>query len=291
MGEAELIPPSVPPTPSPATRSRRKHPLWVQILVGLAMVPLLGYIGLTGKTIWGEWNSLSRDQVRVRESAVVGYLEINPDISYAASPDDWFHDEGNDSVLWAGWKNGKNHWFRFDRGDVDVRQLSMPMGRDVIRAVDFPVYEQDGGDRWERVPPEAPVIGFEHERGSTAYPIRVLEKVQVVNEQVGDRPVLLVLTPGVMTVTIYEATLDGRRITLGHGGYFRGYRPVLYDRGTQSLWSEGKDGMVAVAGPRKGTTLKRIASPAVVAWSDWREKHPEGRLLVGADRSKGLPAD
>jgi hypothetical protein len=289
MGEPDVDPPSIPVIPNPSPSRRR--PLWVRALAFVAMIPLLGFIGLMGRTIWGEWKSLRQDQVDMRSSAIVGYLDINPEVSYAATPNDWFHDEGDDSLLWAGWKDKKNHWFRIGRGELDVRQLSLPMGRDVIRAIDEPIYEHDGGTCWERVPPEAPVVGFERDGSAVAYPMKVLDKVMLVNDRLGDRPVLVAYSPYEHTVAIFEATVDGRRVTLGHGGYFERTRPILYDRGTNSLWSEREGGMVAVAGRRKGTSLKMIAKLDVVPWSDWRDSHPDGRLVVGADRSKGMPSD
>jgi Protein of unknown function (DUF3179) len=289
MGEPEVDPPSAPAALN-ATPSQGR-PVWVRGLACLAMIPLLGFIGLTGSTLWGEWNSLRQDQVDMRSSAVVGYVDINPEVSYAASPDDWFHDEGEESLLWAGWKHQENHWFRFGRGDIDVHQLTLPIGRDAIRAIDCPIYEQDGGPRWERIPPEAPVVGFEQDGSAVAYPIKLLSKVLVVNDQLGPHPVLIAYSPANDAVAIFEGSLDGRRVTLGHGGYFRGSRPILYDRGTQSLWNEGEGGMVALAGRRKGTSLKLIAKLDVVTWSDWSGRHPGGRLVIGADRSKGIPAD
>ena len=288
MEQADVDPSSVPAASIPG----RGLPLWVRGLAFLAMVGLVGYIGHAGRAIWAEWSSLREDQVGERDSAVVGYIGINPEVSLASKPNGWSHDEGDQSLLWAGWKDGEHHWFRYGRGDLDTEQLSMPIGRDTIRAVDYPLYERDGGPRWGRVPVEAPVVGFEHDGQAIAYPMRVLDKVMVVNDQVGDRPLLVIFQPKDSIVSAYEATFEGRRVTLGHGGYFfPGYRAILYDRGTESLWSEGEGGMVALAGRRKGASLKRIARLNVVAWGDWRDKHPDGRLLVGADRSKAPPGD
>jgi hypothetical protein len=286
MGEPEFDPPSASPPPSTV----RGRPRWVQGMACVAIIPLLGFIGQTGQTLWDEWGSLRQDQISERESAIVGYLDINPKPSYAAKPDDWFHDEGDDSLLWAGWKKTEHRWFRFGRGEIDVRSLSMPIGQDAIRAIDYPIYEQDGGPRWGRVPPNAPVVGFGEDSAATAYPIKVLDKVQVVNGQLDDRPVLVAYSPN-GSISIFEATLEGRRVTMGHSGYFMRKGPVLYDRRTQSLWVEGEGGLLALAGRRKGVLLKRVAQLDVVPWSEWRFGHPEGRLLIGADRSKASPAD
>jgi Protein of unknown function (DUF3179) len=287
MAEADLDRPSVPDVPIP-TRGRSP---WVRGMACVAILPLLGFIGQTGKTLWGEWKSLREDQASERGSAVVGYVSINPNPSFAEPPPDWFHDEGDASVLWSGWREGKNHWYRFGQGEIDPRRISMPLGKDVIQAIDYPLLEQEGGRCWSRIPPEAFVAGFDHRGTATAYPLKVLDKVEVVNDQYGDHPVLVVCTPVDYRVSAFETTLDGYRLTMGHSGYFFGRSPILYDRGTESLWSEKDGAMVAVAGRRKGATLKRIAQLPMVAWSDWKSEHPKGKLLIGADRSRPKPVD
>ncbi len=119
----------------------------------------------------------------------------------------------------------------------------------------------------------------------------MLDKVEVLNEQYGDRPVLITLTPVEDSVSAFDATVEGHRITMGHAGYFIGHHPVLYDRGTESLWTERDGAMVAIAGRRKGMTLKRIAKLDTTSWGDWTSQHPESRLLIGADRSQAKPID
>jgi hypothetical protein len=287
MAQGDVDPPIVPHVP---IRTRGRSP-WVQGMACLAMVPLLGFIGQTGNTLWGEWKSLRSARLSERASVVVGYVNINPNPSFAARPADWSHDEGDEAVLWAGWKDGKNRWFRVGRGEIADGLLSMPFGRDVIQAIDVPIYERAGGTCWGRIPDEAPVAGFEGGAANIVYPIKVLDKVELINDQIGDRAVLIVFTPVEETASAFDATFEGRRLTMGHAGYFIGHHPVLYDRGTESLWTERDGSIVAIAGRRKGTTLKRIARLDTVSWSSWRDKHPDSRLVIGADRSLARPVD
>lgn len=287
MAEADLDGASVPHIPLPT----RRRPLWAQGMACVAILPLLGFIGQTGKSVWDEWLMLRQEQVAERGSAIVGYVNINPRPSFARRPPDWIHDEGDASLLWSGWRDGENHWYRIGQGDIDPRRLSMPISKDSIQAIDSPLFEQEGGERWAKVPDEAPVAGFDHRGGSTAYPLRVLDKVEIVNDQFGDHPVLVVCTPVEYSTSIFEATVDGHRVTMGHSGYFLGHAPVLYDQATESLWSEQDGAMVAVGGRRKGTSLKRIAQISMVPWSDWKARHPGGKLLIGADRSQPKPVD
>ncbi len=156
MADGDVTPPSVPHVPIPT----RGHSPWARGLACVAMVPLLGFIGQTGNTLWGEWKSLRSARLSERASAVIGYVNINPNPSYAASPDNWFHDEGDEAVLWAGWKDERNQWFRFGRGEIEMSLLSMPIGRDVIQAIDHPLYERAGGNAGAGFPRRPPSSGW-----------------------------------------------------------------------------------------------------------------------------------
>src|SRR5205823_3535972 len=134
----------------------------------------------------------------------------------ARMPTDWFHDEGESTLLWGGWRNGTGHlWFRVARGDVDRERISQPMGRDVIRAIDHPVVEQGGGRLWSRIPDEAPVVGFRIAGVDTVYPLLVLNKVLVVNDVVGEQPSLVLNSPHGLTLSpgtsVYDPVVEGRR--------------------------------------------------------------------------------
>ena len=74
-------------------------------------------------------------------------------------------------------------------------------------------------------------------------------------------------------------------MTLAPTGYFQDGKPVLFDRGTESLWVEMHDGLTAMAGKHYRKRLMRVAIPPPVTWSTWVSQNPESRLLVGADRS------
>ena len=286
MPEADLDQPDVPHVSIP---TRDRSPWWVKGMACVAILPLLGFIGQSGRTLWDEWGSLREDQHSERASAIVGYVSINPNPSFARRPDDWFHDEADATLLWSGWRDNENHWYRIGQGDIDRRRLSLPIGKDSIQAIDYPLFDKEGDERWARVPEEALVASFEDQGSATAYPIRVLDKVEIINDLLGERPVLIVCTPIKYSIAIFEAKVDGDRITMGHSGYFLGYNPVLYDRSTESLWSERDGSMVALTGPRKGAAMKRIAQLPIIAWSDWKSEHPGGKLLIGADRSKPKP--
>lgn len=277
--------PAVPPRPL------SRHPL-VQGAAGAGCIALLGFIAVRGWSLYGEFRALREQQVRIDRSAAVGYVDIHSEPNHAHRPADWYHDEGDQTFLWAGWKEGKHDWFRIGRGEVARGAISLPMGRDVVRAIDHPIVERDGGPHWVKVPAAARVAGFRRGGERVVYPMIVLAKVEVINDQVGAGPVLVVFRPFVpehRAVTAYTPILDGRRITMGLSGYLLDSRPLLYDRGTRSLW-DGRDGrLTAIAGPLKGASLPSVEGVEVADWSDWRSRYPESRLVVGADRKKPRP--
>lgn len=289
MAQADSAPPIetvVVPPRKPAPRG----------LVIAALGFLLVFVIGQGASLWQEWRSLQHEMATVRKTVVVGYPNIHPRPSYATKPENWFHDEGEFTLIWSGWEAGEGHrWFRVRRGEVDRELLYGPMGKDAIQAIDYPLVEVGGGSIWKKIPSEAFVAGLEMSGVVTAYPLQVLSKVCVINDQVAERPILVTFNPLVpegRAVHVYEPLVEGRRVTMGLSGYFQGNKPILYDRATESLWLEVEAEEVtleAIAGPRRGTRLRQLRTPTVVAWRDWSWQNPKGRLLIGADRSKLAP--
>ncbi len=289
MSQVDPSPPSaaLPEPPS------RKTPRWQQAVVLALMAVLASFIITQGASLWHEYSALQVEAQHARATAAVGYPGIMPKISSALRPHNWYHEEGESTALWGGWQDGAGHaWFHFKHGEVVLAHLSEPIGRDSFRAIDHPMSEQGGGQFWGRIPDEASVLGLSLGAIDTVYPVVVLEKVLVVNDTVGDRPLLIVRSPYSRIeerTSVFNPVLEGRRITLGHSGYFHEGQPLLYDRGTESLWVVDGETLRAIAGKLRGQVLARVALLTPSPWSDWRSRHPASRLVVGADRSQAQP--
>lgn len=281
------------PVPEVKPGAPRRTPLTVKVVTVALLLVLATFIGVQAQSLWQEWRGLRKDLAHARWSTVVGYKNIHLNPSYAAIPKNWYHDDGDATMLWSGWTPGVGHgWFRVGRGDLEYTSISIPIGRDVIQAIDWPLVEVGGGPLWQRIPWDAPVAGALFDGVASVYPMLVLRKVEVVNDQVQNRPVLVLFTPFMAdeeAVSLYDPVIDGKRITLGSSGYFRERRPLLYDRGTESLWINSGDKIDAIAGKLKGKSLPKIGKPTLVSWGTWRDQHPDSRLIVGADRSRGRP--
>ena len=79
--------------------------------------------------------------------------------------------------------------------------------------------------------------------------------------------------------------VNGSATTLGVSGMLWRGALIMYDRGTQSLWSQinGK----AVAGPLKGQRLEEVPS-RLTTWGEWRRRYPDTLVLAKPPLSRSL---
>jgi hypothetical protein len=120
------------------------------------------------------------------------------------------------------------------------------------------------------------VLGLAFNGVTKAYPVRILNWHEVVNDRFGDVPVAITYCPLCGTGVAFDARLGDRVLNFGVSGLLYNSDVLLYDRGTESLWSQLKQ--QAVSGPLKGTLLKLL--PLVpTSWADWRGRHPATLVL------------
>ena len=81
---------------------------------------------------------------------------------------------------------------------------------------------------------------------------------------------------------MYAREIEGRELTFGVSGKLILNAMVMYDRQTDTLWSQflGE----AVEGPLAGTTLDFVAS-RLTRWSLWKEEHPDTLVLDTGTRA------
>jgi uncharacterized protein DUF3179 len=133
------------------------------------------------------------------------------------------------------------------------------------------------------------VIGVVVEGRARAYPIRILNWHEVVDDSIEGTPLAVTFCPLVQGAAVYKRTGGGgQTLVFGVSGKLYQSNLVLYDANTQSLWSQ-LDGR-ALAGPMAGQKLSAIPS-TVTTWEAWRKKHPETDVLslnTGYARDYGI---
>ncbi len=147
--------------------------------------------------------------------------------------------------------------------------------KDGIPALDHPRFisaaEADGV-----LKPSDPVVGLEFAGTAKAYPIRILNWHEVVNDHVGRQPVLVSWCPLCGSAIVYNPVAGGVRYIFGVSGLLYKRNLLLYDRETESLWSQL--GGLAATGDLAGTSLELLPSTHTT-WARWKREHP-GTLVV-----------
>ncbi|WP_161602466.1 DUF3179 domain-containing (seleno)protein [Tautonia marina] len=272
-----------PIDPSPSNLSPNTAPRGV-LLCGI--VAVFGFIAYQGPSLWDEINALLRERSAARQSAVVGYVGISPNPSAALPPGNWFRIEGPHVRLWAGWHAEQGHrWFTIEPDDLDRNLLSESVGRDLFQGINQPLAEVGGGPISARIPGHHEVEAMRIDGRHCAYPVIVLDKVLVINDEVDGKPLLILHTkPPATGSSVFETVLDGQRLQMGFAGYFYNDEPLLYDRSSEGLWVEQEEGLVSLSGPNRGRILKRLGRMQRFRWDDWSQQHTDGRVVVGSDR-------
>jgi hypothetical protein len=123
------------------------------------------------------------------------------------------------------------------------------------------------------------LLGIARDGVVRAYPVKILNWHEVVNDIVGGQPVVITYCPLCGTGVVFAAKVDGRTLTFGVSGLLYQSDVLLYDRETNSLWSQllGQ----AISGPLKGSRLSMLAVTQT-RWHDWRREHPQTQVLSTA---------
>ncbi len=146
--------------------------------------------------------------------------------------------------------------------------------KDGIPAIDKPDFLSAGFAAFLRN--DDTVLGMTRAGISRAYPLRILNWHEVVNDHYGKDPVVISFCPLCGTGVAFDARVDGRALSFGVSGLLYNSDVLLYDRQTQSLWSQllGQ----AISGPLKGRRLSMLPLTQT-SWADWREAHPATQVL------------
>jgi hypothetical protein len=145
--------------------------------------------------------------------------------------------------------------FTISRQTVDRADI-VPGGppRDGIRSIDAPRFVPSEQAAW--VDDTTPVLGVVVKDDARAYPVHLMDYHQIANDVVGGVPLAVTWDPLTGAPIAFERTVDGRVLTFGVSGLLYNSGFLMYDRETESLWSQflGK----AVSGPFAGKTLTRV---------------------------------
>jgi hypothetical protein len=127
-----------------------------------------------------------------------------------------------------------------------------------------------------------PVVAVEVGGGARAYPVRMLDRHEVVNDELGGVPIAVTYCPLCDSALVVRRDPDldpareGERVTLGVSGYLFDSDVLLYDAETETFWQQilGR----GVVGPHAGRVLEPVPSFRTT-WGAWRAAKPHTTAL------------
>lgn len=125
--------------------------------------------------------------------------------------------------------------------------------------------------------PEEDIIGVYLGGEARAYPIKIMNWHEVVNDVVGGVPIAITYCPLCGTGIVFSRVVEDEELTFGVSGRLYKSNLVMFDNETESLWSQitGE----AILGPLHGRRLQWVFS-LTLYWSDWKEQHPDSLILM-----------
>ncbi len=163
-------------------------------------------------------------------------------------------------------------------GDIKASDLSQGCPRrDCIPSLDNPNFESlEDADAWLEA--DDLVFGIEVNGESRAYPQRILNWHEIVNDTIQGEDIAVTFCPLCGSAIAFERQVDGQTTTFGVSGKLYNSNLVMYDRLEESYWQQETG--VAIIGDAAVREEKLKPVPmASVFWEDWKESHPETQVL------------
>jgi len=159
--------------------------------------------------------------------------------------------------------------------------------RDFIPALDAPAFVPAATVDWLTDDDEVLSVTVGDE--TRAYPLRILVWHEIINDTLGTQPLVVTYSALTGSAVAFDPGQDAAGVarTFGVSGLLYNSGLLMYDRGTECLWSQLR--MTGVSGDASDVELTPIASRRL-KWSVWKTTFPDGSVLskdTGHDRDYG----
>ncbi len=172
----------------------------------------------------------------------------------------------------------------FDGGSVPLSRASdslISRLRDAIRPIYEPIYEGPEGGDW--LADDDFVIGYISEDEAFAYPVKMLNSHELVNDKIDGISLLISYCPLCGSGIVYERRLNGLDLVFGNTSALYQNDLVMFDHQTGSYWFQVSG--EAIVGKLTGARLKLLPS-TTIPWGQWKKLYPNTRVL---SRIQNLP--
>ena len=168
--------------------------------------------------------------------------------------------------------------FKLTQADSDVPFESLMQAcpaRDCIPSIDQAVFIST--DEVEYLREDDLVLTLTYNGITRAYPARILDHHEIVNDRFGPDPVAITYCPLCGSGLAFDRRQAGQVLDFGVSALLHNSDLVMYDRQTESLWQQitGE----AFAGKLRGGQLRTLPL-SMVTWKEWRQQYPDAQVLT-----------
>jgi len=180
-----------------------------------------------------------------------------------------------DSAVAAPQSRGSFNGFKVSNATIPTSEiLSGGPGRDGIPSIDKPKFVRPSAVNF--MLPDDLVVSVTIGDKTRAYPLRILVWHEIVNDDLAGQSIAVTYCPLCGTAIVFNRQVGDRTLSFGVSGLLHNSDVLMYDRQTDSLWSQLA--MKAVSGPQVNTELEWLASEHLT-WAAWKDKYPQGEVL------------
>jgi len=149
-------------------------------------------------------------------------------------------------------------------------------GKDCIPSIDSPKFEDSQKATWLK---ESDVVLTLNYKGvKRAYPQRIMNWHEIVNDQVGEYPIAITFCPLCGSAVAFERKVDGVITEFGISGKLHNSDLVMYDRYEGNLWQQITGEALVGPGARRNEKLTPILL-GTTTWGEWIKAYPNSQVL------------
>ncbi len=147
--------------------------------------------------------------------------------------------------------------------------------RDGIPSIDNPRFLTIGQAEAE-LSDSDPILGVEIAGVNRAYPVAIMNWHEIVNDEINGNSFVVTYCPLCGSGVVFSAGSGTEKKNFGVSGLLYNSDVLLYDRKTESLWSQllGR----AISGDLKGESLQ-LLPVTHTSWKVWKREHPNTEVL------------
>lgn len=169
--------------------------------------------------------------------------------------------------------------FNLDNIQVDPILLfnTCASGKDCMKAIDHPKFESiSNANNWLKN--NDIVLGVNYDGIQKAYPLRIVKSYLIVNDVFNSTPIVTTYCESCNVGTSFISIYKDTPLSFGVSGLGYDLDQLMYDKGTNSLWSQTSGMALSGEYSKKHIKLKMV-SITTTSWGKWKDKYPNTVVL------------